>query len=100
MGGIAAGDGLAVVTFDVGEGGTPQPMHGGTFGLGPGEMVMETVVQVVVAAIGDRKLQRCPAATGIVEHRRHDDRVLFPPLEFVHGVGFDGLDPASVTLSA
>ena len=38
------------------------------------------------------ELQCCPAAGGVVQHRCHDDRVLFPPLEFVHGVGFDGLD--------
>jgi hypothetical protein len=50
--GVGAGDAVAEVAFDPGQGGVPQPVDGDALGGGPGRPLSEAGPEVVVAAGG------------------------------------------------
>jgi hypothetical protein len=52
--GVGAGDGVAEVVFDPGEGGVAEPMSGDALLGDPREAVAETFPEVVVAVGGER----------------------------------------------
>lgn len=54
MAGVGAGDRVAEVAFDPGEGGVPQPVGADLLDGYPGQVCAEALPQVVVAAGGDR----------------------------------------------
>ena len=52
--GVGAGDGVAEVALDPGQGGVPDPVDADLLGPHPGQVLADPDPQVVISAAGDR----------------------------------------------